>query len=316
MSAYRPTTLDEFKGQDALKRRLRIAVAAAKGRGGALPHTLLAGPPGLGKTTLANVLAKEMGSRLRVIQAPSITSSNTLRRLIAGVKLFEVFFLDEIHGLNRDVEELLYPVAEDFRLEVVIDGRARRLALPEFTIIGATTRRGDVSRPMRDRFQLIESMSYYTAAELAEIVHAATGAKGWTLSDEAELTIAERGRGVPRVAIRLAARVMDYAVAHEFNRMAIIDAGQTEVALEAWGIDELGLDPLDNRVLRALAVTFEGGPVGVSSIALAVGETVETIADAVEPYLTRLGLMARTPSGRVAMPKAYDHLGIQHEGAA
>jgi Holliday junction DNA helicase RuvB len=260
----------------------------------------------LGKTTLAGVLANEMGTELHTVSAPSITRADDLRRTLVRVQYGDVYFLDEIHALARDVEETLYPVAEDFRLEVVSPlGEAQRLRLPEFTLIGATTRRGQVSAPMRDRFQLIEALTYYAPVELAEIASRTATRLGVTLAWEAAKLLGERSRGTPRITNRLAARVVEWAHAEGLSSMT---AAQADDALNDWGIDDRGLDPLDRAVLYALEHTFDGGPVGVQSLALAIGEDDATIADAVEPYLTRLGLMARTARGRVITDRGRAHL--------
>jgi holliday junction DNA helicase RuvB len=309
--ALRPRRLDDLIGQNRVRENLRILIEAAKGRNESLEHVLFYGPPGLGKTTLAHIIAQEMAANLRVTAGPSIERAGDLAAILSNLHEKEVLFIDECHRLGKVVEEILYPAMEDFALDLVIGqgpgARSVRLNLPHFTIVGATTRLALLSAPLRTRFGAVYRLDFYDQASLEEIVQRAARALDVPLEPEGRAEIARRGRGTPRVALRVLRRVRDYA---QVRAAGVITAAIAEEALSLLEIDEQGLDDLDRRVLLAIINKFEGGPVGLDTIAASVGEAADTIMDVVEPYLLQLGYIERTPRGRMATRLAYTHLGM------
>jgi len=311
--SLRPRTLDEYIGQEQVKENLRIAIQAARERGEPLDHVLLYGPPGLGKTTLAHVIAHEMGVDIKVTAGPVIERTGDLAAILSNLKKGDILFIDEVHRLTRAVEEMLYPAMEDFFLDIVIGkgpgARSIRLPLPRFTVIGATTRLALMTSPLRSRFGLVYRLDFYSLEAMEQIVRRSARILGVEIDDEGVREIARRGRGTPRVANRLLRRVRDYAQVRADGR---ITREVAQEALKLLDVDEMGLDVLDRKVLRALIEKFGGGPVGAETLAAAVGEESDTIADVVEPYLLQLGFLERTPRGRVATRRAYEHLGIPY----
>jgi Holliday junction DNA helicase RuvB len=309
--SLRPRTLEEFLGQERVKEQLGLVLDGARARGGVADHLLFSGPPGLGKTSLAGIVAAEMGAELRTTSGPALERPGDLAAILTGIEPGDVLFVDEIHRLSRQVEEILYPAMEDFRLDIVVGkgpgARAIRLPLPAFTLVGATTRTGLITSPLRDRFGFAARLDYYDPPELARILTRSAGILDVPLAADASLEIARRSRGTPRIANRLLKRVRDYAEVRADGAMTGAVACR---ALEVFEVDELGLDKLDRRVLEVLCTSFPGNPVGLSTLAVAVGEETETVEDAVEPFLIQQGLLARTPRGRVAALAAYAHLGV------
>ncbi len=312
--ALRPKRLDSLIGQDRVCENLRILIDAAQGRGEALEHVLFYGPPGLGKTTLAHIIAREMNANIRITAGPSIERAGDLAAILSNLHEKEILFIDEVHRLGKVVEEILYPAMEDFALDLVIGqgpgARTVRLSLPRFTVVGATTRLALLSAPLRTRFGATYRLDFYNREDLAVIVARAAQALDVPLEPEGGMEIARRGRGTPRVALRLLRRVRDYA---QVRGDGIITAPIAQEALALLEIDERGLDDLDRRVLRTIIEKFGGGPVGLETIAASVGEASDTIMDVVEPYLLQLGFIGRTPRGRTATKLAYDHLGIPYD---
>jgi len=312
--ALRPQRLDDLIGQERVRENLRILIEAAKGRGESLEHTLFYGPPGLGKTTLAHICANEMEAQVRVTSGPAIERAGDLAAILSNLHEKEVLFIDEIHRLGKVVEEILYPAMEDFSLDLVIGqgpgARTVRLSLPHFTIVGATTRLALLSAPLRTRFGAIYRLDFYEQAALEQIVERAARALRVPLEPEGRAEIARRGRGTPRVALRLLRRMRDYA---QVRSDGVITGKVTGEALALLEIDAQGLDNLDRRVLHTIIDKFDGGPVGLDTIAASVGEAADTIMDVVEPYLLQLGYLGRTPRGRVATRLAYEHLDIPYE---
>src|SRR6187551_2971257 len=308
--SLRPRTLDEYIGQREVKANLSVLLQAAKGRGEAADHILLYGPPGLGKTTLATIVARELGVNVRYTSGPAIERAGDLAAILTSLEERDVLFIDEIHRLNRAVEEILYPAMEDYALDVMIgkgpSARSLRLSLKSFTVIGATTKAGRISSPLRDRFGAIHRLEYYAEDELAEIVRRSAGILGVPIEPEAIVAIARRGRGTPRIVNRLLRRVRDHAEVLGDGR---ITAHQASAAMAAMDIDDLGLDTTDRRLLAAIVQKFGSGPVGAAAIAAVIGEEVDTIEDVYEPYLLQLGFLDRTPQGRIATERARDHLG-------
>lgn len=314
-NSLRPKTLDDYIGQEKVKENLRIYIEAAKGRGEALDHVLLYGPPGLGKTTLSGIIANEMGVNIRVTSGPAIEKQGDLAALLTNLQEGDVLFIDEIHRLNRQVEEVLYPAMEDGALDIIIgkgpSARSIRLDLPHFTLIGATTRAGQLSAPLRDRFGVIFRLEMYSNDELATIVKRSAGILEIPVDNEGAGEIASRSRGTPRIANRLLKRSRDFAqVKYDgvISREAAVDA------LSKMEIDELGLDNIDRILLKTMIKNYNGGPVGLDTIAAAIGEESVTIEDVYEPYLMQIGFLSRTPRGRCATALAYKHLGIEQDG--
>jgi Holliday junction DNA helicase RuvB len=310
-AAMRPKTLEDFVGQQKGRENLAIFIEAAKKRGDALDHVLLAGPPGLGKTTLAQIVARELGTGFRSTSGPVITKAGDLAALLTNLEPHDVLFIDEIHRLSPAVEEVLYPAMEDFELDLIIgDGPAARsvkIDLPPFTLVGATTRSGLLTTPLRDRFGIPIYLGFYTHDELEYIIRRNAGLMGLAISDEGAHEIASRARGTPRVAGRLLRRVRDFANVDEADE---ISAELADAALGRLEVDKRGLDGLDRRYLKVVAEKFIGGPVGIETLAAALGEPRDALEDIVEPFLIQLGFVNRTPRGRVLMPAAFEHLGL------
>lgn len=310
--SLRPQTLAQYIGQDEVKHNLAVFIEAAKGRRETLDHVLLYGPPGLGKTTLAAVIANEMGANIRTTSGPAIERPGDLASVLTALEPGEVLFIDEIHRLPKAIEEVLYPAMEDFCLDIVIGkgsgARSIRLDLPPFTLIGATTRAGSVSAPLRDRFGVISRLEYYNEAQLAEIVLRTAGILETAIEPEGAAEIARRSRGTPRIANRLLRRVRDFAQVKGDGKVTLEIANY---ALELLQVDKRGLDHIDHKLLKAIIERFRGGPVGLDTIAASIGEERETIEDVYEPYLLQIGFLQRTPRGRVATPLCYAHFHME-----
>ena len=307
----RPRALDEFVGQGELKEHLKIVMEAARLREQAVDHLLFAGPPGLGKTTLASIVATEMGTQIHVTSGPALERAGDLAAILTKLEDGDVLFIDEIHRLNRAVEEILYPAMEDFQLDIVVGkgpaASSIRLTMPPFTLVGATTRTGMITGPLRDRFGLVARLDYYDHVELQAIVERAAGIFEIEIDSKGAFEIARRSRGTPRIANRLLRRVRDFA---EVRADGVITSDVAEAGLKLFGVDNRGLDKVDRALLAALCGQFTGGPVGLSTLAISIGEQPETVEDVYEPFLITQGMIARTPRGRVALAAAYDHIGI------
>lgn len=310
----RPMSFDEYVGQKDLKNNLKVFVGAAKLRDESLDHVLLYGPPGLGKTTMSMIIANEMGTHIKITTGPSIEKTGDLVAILTALEPGDVLFIDEIHRLNKVVEEILYPAMEDFCVDVVIgkeaSTRSVRIDLPPFTLVGATTRAGDLSAPLRDRFGIISKLEYYNEEELSAIIDRTSKVYDMIMDDEAKVELAKRSRGTPRIANRLFRRVRDFA---QYNGDEIITKERTVEALQRLKVDELGLDDVDHKYLLGIIHRFQGGPVGVEALAASIGEEPLTLEDVYEPYLLQTGLIKRTPRGRVVTQKAYDHFHISRE---
>ncbi len=311
----RPRSLDQYIGQEKAKQNLSVYIEAARGRGEALDHVLLFGPPGLGKTTLSGIVATEMGVHLRVTSGPAIEKPGDLAALLTNLSPGDVLFIDEIHRLSRSVEEVLYPAMEDFAIDIIIgkgpSARSIRLDLPHFTLVGATTRSGQLAAPLRDRFGIQLRLELYTPEELAQIVHRSASILGIDIDEDGALELASRSRGTPRIANRLLKRVRDFAQVLGEGR---IDTEIAQQALARMEIDEMGLDANDRRMLDIMIRVYNGGPVGLDTLAAAIGEEAVTIEDVYEPYLMQIGFLSRTKQGRMALPPAYAHMGVEYTG--
>jgi Holliday junction DNA helicase RuvB len=310
-AGLRPRELVEFVGQEPLKERLSILIEAAQGRSEPLDHVLLSGPPGLGKTTLAGILAHSMGAQFRITSGPALERPGDLAAVITNLDAGDVLFIDEIHRLPRTVEEVLYPAIEDFALDIVVGkgpaARSIRLDLPRFTLVGATTRLGRVSSPLRDRFGFIDRLDYYPAEDLQQIVERTASILDVDITPQGSALVATRSRGTPRIANRLLRRVRDFAVVRGDGH---IDEPTADLGLKTFEVDDAGLDRVDRAILAAVIEKFGGGPVGLTTLAIVVGEEPESVEDAYEPFLLQRGFLKRTPRGRVATEAAYRHLGL------
>ena len=312
-NVLRPKTLSEYIGQTKVKENMKVYIEAAKKREEPLDHVLLYGPPGLGKTTLANIISHEMNSNLKITSGPAIEKPGDLAALLTNLSPFDVLFIDEIHRLNKSVEEILYPALEDFTLDIIIgkgpSARSIRLDLPKFTLIGATTRAGALTTPLRDRFGIVERLELYNSEDLTTIVKRSANILDIVIENDAALEIAKRSRGTPRIANRLLKRVRDYALVMGNGTITLEIA---KIALNKLDIDDVGLDSIDRRLLKTLIEKYQGKPVGIETLATTLGEEVTTIEDVYEPYLIQIGYISRTPRGRIALPEAYKHLGIEY----
>ena len=310
----RPQSIDEYIGQSEVKENLKIFIKAAKMRGEPLDHTLLYGPPGLGKTTLANIIANELGSNIKTASGPAIEKTGDLAAVLSTLEQGDVLFIDEIHRIPRFVEEILYSAMEDFTIDIVVGtdstSRSIKIDLPPFTLVGATTRAGDLTGPLRDRFGIVSKLNYYTIEELKNIVKRTSRVLDYEISDDAALEIARRSRGTPRIANRLFKRVRDYACVMEND---VISYDVASYALDRLKVDKEGLDETDYNLLKAIIERFNGGPVGIEAISSSIGEEQTTIEDVYEPYLLQNGFLKRTPRGRMVTEKAYEHLGIRKD---
>ena len=311
-NTIRPESIDEYIGQEDVKENIRVFVEAAKLRHEPLDHVLLYGPPGLGKTTLAFIIAHEMGTNIKTASGPSIEKSGDLAAILSSLEPGDVLFVDEIHRMPRYIEEILYPAMEDFSLDIIVgsEGNSRniKIDLPPFTLVGATTRAGDLSAPLRDRFGITSKLQFYTVEELTDIIKRTARVLGVVIDDKAARELAKRSRGTPRIANRLFKRVRDFALV---DGDGAVDLAITEKALERLKVDKMGLDHTDHELLLAIIERFNGGPVGVEALSSSIGEEVTTMEDVYEPYLLQTGLLKRTSRGRIATDKAYEVLGIE-----
>lgn len=310
----RPSTLDEYVGQKDLKENLKIYIEAAKTRNEALDHLLFYGPPGLGKTTLAYIIAKEMGTNIKVTSGPSIERAGDLAALLTSLEPGDVLFIDEIHRLPKVIEEVLYSAMEDYAIDLIVGkddtSRSMRLDLPPFTLVGATTRAGDLTAPLRDRFGIVSKLDYYTLEEIQQIIKRTSKVMDTQIAKDAVVEISKRSRGTPRIANRLFRRVRDFALVMNDN---YVDPSIANFSLERLKVDALGLDDVDVRYLKGIIERFNGGPVGIEAIASSISEEVMTLEDVYEPYLLQLGFINRTPRGRIVTEKAYKHLNIKQK---
>lgn len=314
-NSLRPKRLNDYIGQSKVKENMKIYIEAAKKRGEPLDHVLLYGPPGLGKTTLAGIISNEMNSNIKITSGPAIEKAGDLAALLTNLSEFDVLFIDEIHRLDKSIEEILYPALEDFTLDIIIGkgptARSIRLDLPKFTLIGATTKAGSLSTPLRDRFGIVNRLELYSIEDLATIIKRSANILKVDIDNESAEEIARRSRGTPRIANRLLKRVRDYAAVLADGNITL---KLTKVALNQLEIDEMGLDDIDRKILETMIIKYQGRPVGIDTLATTIGEEVSTIEDVYEPYLIQIGYISRTVRGRIALPSAYKHLGIEFEG--